>query len=155
MRLVVVGDAQQRPHRQGNGEGKNHVGNQNAGKQEQAHAGGHAQPGVEAGFAAKGPHSESCRQQGQSNAEQCHRNTGRPIVNAKHFVGQSHHPVDKGRLFQISDTVEPGRDPVSGGQHGPGDLRLDRIHVVSLKEGGEMIPTRYTEADNQPSSARL
>ena len=31
---------------------------------------------------------------------------------------------------EIENAVEPGRDPIAAGEHGLGDLRLNRIHVV-------------------------
>src|ERR1700730_18578864 len=51
-------------------------------------------------------------------------------MDAEDLVRRCDHPVYERRLLQISDAVEPRGDPVLGGQHVAGDLRLDRVHIV-------------------------
>ena len=51
-------------------------------------------------------------------------------MNAEDLIRCRNHPVDEGRLFQISDTIKPRRDPVFGRQHVAGDLRLDCVYIV-------------------------
>ncbi len=41
-----------------------------------------------------------------------------------------HHPVDQRRLFEVSDSVETGSHPVSGGEHVARNGRLHGVDII-------------------------
>ena len=73
-------------------------------------------------------------------------------MHAEDGHGRGHHPVFEGRLFQVRDAIEPGRDPVARFKHVAGNLRLDGVHIVHQRrraQGANAEDQRGHQHDNQ------
>ena len=51
-------------------------------------------------------------------------------MDAEYFISDRDHPVDERRFFEIGDSIQARRNPVTGTEHVSRDLRLHRIDVV-------------------------
>ena len=68
------------------------------------------------------------------------------------FETDGHHPIDEGRFFEIGDSVETGRDPVTAFEHVAGNLCLhcvDIIHQRRRTENRRNVDQRSEENNDQ------
>jgi len=126
-------------------EGEQDVGNEEAGVEVGADAGGDGERGVEAsavGVRGRGDAGEEANAQRVDGDQQCKdgeskRQARCPVVETKDMHGAGGHPVHQWRLVEEADAVDVGGDIVVAMEHLACDLDVDGVHVVEQARGEE------------------
>ncbi len=132
MRVFLIGlkQAQPRPDRSGDREREHGVRNQDAGKEKKSDGSRKNNSREHACLFTKRPSAKAISNKAQQHHGQRQGQARGPVVHAKNFIGDRHHPVDQRRFFQVGNAIQAGGDPVAGDKHVAGDLRLHGVHIV-------------------------
>ncbi len=138
---------------EGHPEGEDDVGDEEAGVEVRADAGGEGEAGAEGsavGVRGGGEVREEAEAEGvggeqEAEGEQSEGKAGGPVVDAEETHGSGGEPVHEGWLVKEADAVDAGGDEVVPLKHFAGDLDVDGVDIVQ-QAGGE----EATDVEDEP-----
>ena len=149
---------------QGHPEADEDVGDEEAGVEEGADAGGEGESRIEGaavGVAGGRDFAEEAEAEGvdgqqQGEGEQGEGQAGGPVVWAEEVHGGGGQPVHQGGLVEEADAVDVGSDVVVAEEHLAGDLGVDGVDVVEQAGGEEAADVQDEPGeDDERDRARI
>ena len=129
---------------EGQPEGEEDVGDEEAGVEVGTDGGGEGEAGVEAGAIGVLRGAVVCEEavaegiggEEEGEGKEGEREAGGPVCFTKEMHGAGREPVQEGRFIEEADAVDIGGDEVVAVEHLAGDLDVDAVDVVE-EAGGE------------------
>ena len=97
-------------------------------------------------------HPEPCGHANGQHGRKRRDQSGAELVHADHPVAEGGEPVDKRWLLGVDEAVQPGHDPVAGGEHLAGDLGVAALVGFENRRAAE--PLKVEERGGEQHGSR-